>query len=87
MIEVMLAETLVDRPRRQVREGLPLAPAGGARNTPLTVSRMSIGERLHLVGPTGFLGLATCDFPFIRYRTGDVAVLETVACACGRGLR
>lgn len=30
--------------------------------------------------------LATGDFPFIRYRTGDVGVLDTDACACGRGL-
>jgi phenylacetate-CoA ligase len=30
--------------------------------------------------------LASGDFPFIRYRTGDIGVLDTAACACGRGL-
>jgi phenylacetate-CoA ligase len=30
--------------------------------------------------------LATRDFPFIRYRTGDVGTLHHGACACGRGL-
>jgi phenylacetate-CoA ligase len=30
--------------------------------------------------------LATGDFPFIRYRTGDIGVLGTQACSCGRGL-
>lgn len=30
--------------------------------------------------------LATGDFPFIRYRTGDIGVLDDQSCACGRGL-
>jgi phenylacetate-CoA ligase len=30
--------------------------------------------------------LATGDFPFIRYRTGDMATLATEPCPCGRGL-
>lgn len=30
--------------------------------------------------------LATRDYPFIRYRTGDVGVLDDAPCPCGRGL-
>jgi len=30
--------------------------------------------------------LATQDFPFVRYRTGDIGVLHDRPCACGRGL-
>jgi phenylacetate-CoA ligase len=30
--------------------------------------------------------LHTNDFPFVRYRTGDVGVLDDSVCACGRGL-
>lgn len=30
--------------------------------------------------------LCTRDFPLLRYRTGDVGVLGTERCACGRGL-
>ena len=30
--------------------------------------------------------LATRDFPFIRYQTGDVGVLSNQVCSCGRGL-
>jgi phenylacetate-CoA ligase len=29
---------------------------------------------------------ATPDFPFVRYRTGDIAALSADACRCGRGL-
>jgi phenylacetate-CoA ligase len=31
--------------------------------------------------------LATADFPFIRYRTGDVGAIDPDACPCGRGCR
>lgn len=30
--------------------------------------------------------MATSDFPFIRYKTGDIGALSTKACACGRSL-
>jgi len=30
--------------------------------------------------------LATRDFPFIRYRTGDIGALASAPCPCGRGL-
>ncbi|REL25203.1 phenylacetate--CoA ligase family protein [Thalassotalea euphylliae] len=30
--------------------------------------------------------MATSDFPFIRYRTGDVGAIDTEPCSCGRGL-
>lgn len=30
--------------------------------------------------------LATGEFPFVRYRTGDVGMLDDRACPCGRGL-
>ena len=42
--------------------------------------------------PTGESGeivvthLATRDFPFVRYRTGDMGILSNESCACGRGL-
>lgn len=30
--------------------------------------------------------MATSDFPFIRYRTGDIGAIDTELCSCGRGL-
>jgi phenylacetate-CoA ligase len=30
--------------------------------------------------------MATPEFPFVRYRTGDIGVLTTQPCTCGRGL-
>jgi phenylacetate-CoA ligase len=42
--------------------------------------------------PTGATGelvithLATKDFPFLRYRTGDIGAIGNAGCPCGRGL-
>ena len=30
--------------------------------------------------------MATRDFPFVRYKTGDIGALEEKSCSCGRGL-
>jgi phenylacetate-CoA ligase len=30
--------------------------------------------------------MATAEFPFVRYRTGDIGILDDASCACGRGL-
>ncbi len=38
------------------------------------------------VGAIVVTHLATSDFPFIRYRTGDIGALDTALCRCGRGL-
>jgi phenylacetate-CoA ligase len=38
------------------------------------------------VGEIVVTHMATADFPFVRYRTGDMGVLSTSRCACGRGL-
>jgi len=66
-------------------------PAGGMHITAEDIIVELIGADGRPV-PEGMAGevvithLATRDFPFIRYRTGDVAVLDPSLCACGRGL-
>jgi len=66
-------------------------PSGGMHITAEDI----IVETLDPIGqpvPPGTAGeivithMATRHFPFIRYRTGDVAVLDDSRCACGRGL-
>lgn len=66
-------------------------PAGGMHLTAEDII-VEIVDKDGQVLPPGQAGeivvthLATGDFPFIRYRTGDVAVLGQGACSCGRGL-
>ena len=53
---------------------------------------VEIVDGLGQVLPAGQAGeivvthLSTNDFPFIRYRTGDIGVLGSAMCTCGRGL-
>ena len=66
-------------------------PAGGMHITAEDIIVEIIDEN-GTVQPAGVAGeivvthLATSDFPFIRYRTGDIGTLGTEKCACGRGL-
>lgn len=66
-------------------------PEGGMHITAEDII-MEVVDRKGRVLPPGESGeivvthLATGDFPFIRYRTGDVGIMDENACACGRGL-
>ena len=66
-------------------------PSGGMHLTAEDIIVEIVDAAGHVL-PAGEAGeivvthLATGDFPFIRYRTGDVAVMDTASCACGRGL-
>jgi phenylacetate-CoA ligase len=66
-------------------------PSGGMHITAEDVIVEIVDPAGHPL-PTGHAGeivithLASADFPFIRYRTGDVATLTERSCPCGRGL-
>ncbi len=66
-------------------------PAGGMHITAEDII-VEIIDAQGKVLPAGESGeivvthLATKDFPFIRYRTGDIGVLGQEPCSCGRGL-
>ena len=66
-------------------------PAGGMHLTAedIVVEIVAPDGSLLPVGQAGEIvvtHLGTRGFPFIRYRTGDVGVLGSTACRCGRGL-
>ncbi|MCC6194985.1 MAG: phenylacetate--CoA ligase family protein [Burkholderiales bacterium] len=66
-------------------------PSGGMHITAEDIVVETIGPDGNAVasgeaGEIVITHLATRDFPFVRYRTGDVGVLDTRACPCGRGL-
>jgi phenylacetate-CoA ligase len=66
-------------------------PDGGMHITAEDVIVEIVDEEGRTVAPgeTGEIvitHLATTDFPFIRYRTGDVGTLRASRCACRRGL-
>ncbi len=66
-------------------------PAGGMHITAEDIIVEIIDSQGHSL-PCGESGeivvthLASGDFPFIRYRTGDVGMLDDRVCDCGRGL-
>lgn len=53
---------------------------------------VEIVDESGIVQPPGVAGeimvthLAASEYPFIRYRTGDIGILSNEKCACGRGL-
>ena len=66
-------------------------PAGGMHLTAddIVVEIVSEDGQVQAPGVAGEIvvtHLSTNEFPFIRYRTGDIGVLGTRQCACGRGL-
>ncbi len=66
-------------------------PAGGMHLTAEDIIVEIVDEEGN-VQPAGVSGeivvtnLATSEFPFIRYRTGDIGTLSSEKCSCGRGL-
>lgn len=66
-------------------------PSGGMHITADDVIIEIVDSEGHVL-PAGQSGeivvthLSTSSFPFIRYKTGDVGVLDDQMCACGRGL-
>lgn len=66
-------------------------PHGGMHITAEDIIVEIVDQRGQAVpyGETGEIvvtHLATKEFPFIRYRTGDVAAIDEAPCVCGRGL-
>jgi len=66
-------------------------PAGGLHITAedIIVETLDAGGQPVANGQAGEVTvthLASRDYPFIRYRTGDIAVLDDLPCCCGRGL-
>ena len=66
-------------------------PAGGMHLTAddLVVEIVNPEGQVQPLGVAGEIvvtHLSTNDFPFIRYRTGDIGVLGATPCSCGRGL-
>jgi len=66
-------------------------PSGGMHISAEDIVVEIVGEHGDAVAPGGrgeivITHLRTGDFPFVRYRTGDVGSLGGEACPCGRGL-
>ena len=66
-------------------------PAGGMHITAddIVVEIVNADGHVQDAGVAGEIvvtHMRTTDFPFIRYRTGDIGMLSATPCSCGRGL-
>jgi phenylacetate-CoA ligase len=87
-VAFVTSERLYDEQRAAIERvfGCPVANGYGGRDAGFIAHQCPAGG-MHITAEDIVVEIvATGDFPFIRYRTGDMAVLDDQPCPCGRGL-